>query len=375
MEEESKENIIEIKPVSKWKRLLAFLGDYFIAFIIAFTLFNVAFFPLAKIIFNTQKQSEDATALQFKANNLLRDSGYLFVPTSDSSFEEDVNYTFKAFLSYYAFDEETPYDKIPQYGHKEENEVIRKYYQDVMNDMNQYLSDFKEVNNDGMFDVGNDIASIALKSEYKTLLSNELLEVSDETKYSVAMTNFRDHVFAKLFYLHVYQHILDNDLVKDGVSYKQCLEESREIMRRLQWVATGSALFTIVFTWGIIFVLYPLLNKDHKTFAYSMMRISKLHYKSLSVINNGSVMIQSFYQFIFCLSYGLFLPVLFFGMSYSFNLPLLFVLTAISLVLMVVSGIVIIFNEYNRSGADILTNTVLLPDSEIDMMYRVDDGK
>lgn len=375
MEEENKENIIEIKPVSKWKRLLAFLGDYFIAFIISFTLFNLAIFPLAKIVFNTQKQSEDATALQFKANNLLRDSGYLFVPTSDSSFEDDVNYTFKAFLSYYAFDEETPYDKIPQYGHKEENEVIRKYYQDVTNDMNQYLLDFKEVNNDGMFDIGDDIASIALKSEYKTLLSNELLEVNDETKYSVAMTNFRDHVFAKLFYLHVYQHILDNDLVKDGVSYKHCLEESRDIMRRLQWVATGSALFTIALTWGVAFVIYPIFNKDHKTFAYSMMRISKLHYKSLSVINNGSVMVQSFYQFIFCLSYGLFLPVLFFGMSYSFNLPLLFVLTAISLVLMVVSGIVIIFNEYNRSGADILTNTVLLPDSEIDMMYRVDDGK
>lgn len=374
MEEESKENIIEIKPVSKWKRLLAFLGDYFIAFIIAFTLFNVAFFPLAKIIFNTQKQSEDAVTLEYKANNLLRDSGYLFVPTSDSSFEQDVDYTFKVFLSYYAFDEESPYDKIPQYGHKEGNEVIRKYYQDVIK-LDQYILDFKEVNNDGMFDIGDDANSIALKSEYKTLLSNELLEVSDETKYSVTMTNFRDHVFAKLFYLKVYQNILDNDIVKDGVSYKQCLEESRDIMRRLQWVASGSAIFTIVFTWGIIFVLYPLLNKDHKTFAYSMMRVSKLHYKSLSAINKGSVMMQSFYQLLFCLSFGLFLPVLFFGMAYSFNLPLLFVLTIISLVLMIASGIVILFNQYNRSGADILTNTVLLPDSEIDMMYRVDDGK
>ena len=57
------------------------------------------------------------------------------------------------------------------------------------------------------------------------------------------------------------------------------------------------------------------------------------------------------------------------------SLLFLSVLTAISLVLMVASGIVIIFNEYNRSGSDILTNTVLLPDSEIDMMYRVDDGK
>ena len=105
--EENKENIIEIKPVTKWKRLLAFLGDYFVAFIISFTLFNIAIFPLAKLIFNTQKQNEEAVALEEKANNILKDSGYIFVPASGSSFEEDVNYTFRVFLSYYAFDEET----------------------------------------------------------------------------------------------------------------------------------------------------------------------------------------------------------------------------------------------------------------------------
>ena len=373
--EENKENIIEIKPVTKWKRLLAFLGDYFVAFIISFTLFNIAIFPLAKLIFNTQKQNEEAVALEEKANNILKDSGYIFVPASGSSFEEDVNYTFRVFLSYYAFDEETPVAQKPQYGHKEENEVIRKYYQDVINDMNQYVVDFKEVNTDGMFDIGDDASSIALKSEYKTILSNELLEVTDENKFSITMTNFRDHVFAKLFYVHVYQNILDNDLVKDGVSYKKCLEDARSIMRSLQWVAAGSAIFTVVLTWSIVFVIYPLFNKDHKTIAFSMMRITKLHYKSLSPINKSSVMIGSFYHFIFSMSSVLFLPVLFFGMSYSFNLPLLFILTAISLILTIASGAIILFNEYNRSGVDILTNTVLLPDSEIDMMYRIDDGK
>ena len=186
------------------------------------------------------------------------------------------------------------------------------------------------------------------------------------------MTNFRDHVFAKLFYLHVYDHIMKNDYVKNGVSFKECLEQSRDIMRSLQWVATGSVLFTTILSWSIVFVIYPLINKEHKTMTLSAMRISKLHYKSLGPIDKTSVMVQSFYHFIFLLSTVLFLPVLFFGISYSFNLPLLFVLTAISLALIIISGFFILFNEYNRSGMDILTNIVLLPDSEIDMMYRVD---
>ena len=43
----------------------------------------------------------------------------------------------------------------------------------------------------------------------------------------------------------------------------------------------------------------------------------------------------------------------------------------------IISGLFIFFNEHNRSGSDILTNIVLLPDSEIDNMYKVDinDGK
>ena len=374
MEEEVKDKVIEIRPVSKWKRFLTFFADYFISFIIAFTLFSIAIFPLAKMMFHTQSQSEDALALEQKAIKLLKDDGFIYVKNSDASFEEDVNYTFKVFLSYYAFDEEEVDSKHPDYGHKEEHEVIRTFYKNVINDTALYINDFKEVNQaDDMFNIGDTVDSIALKNDYKVILANELLEVTDESKYSVTMTNFRDHVFAKLFYLKVYDHIMTNDYVRGDISYKATLEEARDIMRRLQWVATGSVLFTILFTWGITFVLYPLVNKDHKTIGLSAMRISKLHYKSLGPINKSSVMIQSFYQFLFLLSTGLFLPILFFGMSYLFNLPLLFILTLISLGLMLVSGLFIFFNEYNRSGADILTNIVLLPDSEIDMMYRVDD--
>ena len=51
--EEQEQKVIEISPLSKGKRFLLFLGDFFIAFIIAFTLFNLATFPLTKLIFKT----------------------------------------------------------------------------------------------------------------------------------------------------------------------------------------------------------------------------------------------------------------------------------------------------------------------------------
>ena len=367
--EEQAQNIIELKPLSKWKRFLLFLGDYFVAFILSFALFNLAVFPLAKVICDTQTRSENAAYLEQQALNMLKDDGILYAPSAAASFEDRVNYTFKVFLSYYAFDDENiPEDN--QYGHKQENEVVRAYYQNVIKDESLYIKDFKEVNTDNMFVIGDDVMSVALKDEYKSKLANELLEIKDESKYSEAMTNVRDHVFAKLFYLHVYNHITENDYVKGDKSFNNLLKEASSIMKSLQWVASGSAIVAIIISWGIVYVIYPVVNKEKRTITMSAMRLSKLNYKMLSPITNKDVMIHSFYHFVLSMSSVLFMPILYFGLAYSFNLPLLFVLSAISLGLAIISGVFIFINEYNRSASDILTNIVLVPTSEIDNMYR-----
>lgn len=377
MEEENKQKVIELKPLSKWKRFLLFLGDYFLAFILSFILFNLAVFPLAKIICDTQKQNEEASRLENSALVMLNDAGFIHMPNDSSSFESSVNYTFKAFLSYYAFDEETPDTTYPQFGHKIENEVIRHYYENVIKSTEQYIIDFKEVNVDNMFDIGDSVDSIVLKSDYKVMLANELLEVVDPDNYSLAMTNFRDNVFARLFYLKVYAHIQENDYVKDGVSYNSLLQQATDIRTSLNWVASVSTIISITISWGLLFVLYPLINKEKRTITMSAMQLTKLHYKSLSQIDNGIVMIQSFYHFVILLSSLVFLPILFFGIGYSFNLPLIFILSVISLGLIIASGFFIIFNEHNRSGSDIITNTVLVPTSEIDRLYieRLENGE
>ena len=378
MEEQVEQKFIDIHPLSKWKRLLVFLGDYFIAFILSFTLFNLVVFPSARIVSRTNEKNNQVIALEQKASKMLIDDGFLYSPNDGASFVEDVNYTFKVFLSYYAFDELTPDTNNPQYGHKIENEVVRHYYENVIKSTNQYVVDFKEVNEkDNMFVIGETVDSIALKADYKALLSNELLEVKDEANYSEAMTNFRDHVFAKLFYLHMYKHITENDYIKDGASYNAYYDEAEAIIKRLQWVPVVSTYISVLLSWSIVFVLFPLVNKENRTITMSVMGVSKLHYKSLGPIDKKNVMIQSFYHFVTMLTSILFLPALYYGLEYCFNLPMLFVLSVCSFGLIIVSGIVMIINQYNRTGIDILTNTVLVPTSDLDMMYleNIENGK
>lgn len=378
MEEVSEKKVIELKPLGKWKRILLFLGDFFITFIISFTLFNVAIFPLAKVIFNTKEQYASAENYENQATQLLIDEGFLFKdPTKVTpSFEEDVNYSFKVYLSYYAFDEETPDVNNPQYGHKLENEVIRTYYISQLS-LEQYISDFKQVNEeDSLFEIGDTFESIKLKNEYKELLSGELLEVEDE-KYSSHMTNFRDHVFARLFYLKVYQNILDHDFIKNGVSYNNLVQKSREISKNLQWIAVGASLVSAVLGWSFAYLIYPLVNSERRTPTMSVMKVDKLDIRNLGPTSKKVTLIQSFYGLIISLAGIVFLPAIYFGMAYVFNLPLLFILSMISLILIIGFAIPIFFNQYNRSGGDILTYTVLVPTEEIDKLYRerLDDGR
>ena len=379
--EEQEQKIIEISPLSKGKRFLLFLGDFFIAFIIAFSLFNLATFPLTKLIFKTDDMYLKYQNNEKEANQLLIDNGFLFKEpnASVSTFEESVNYTFKVFLSYYLYDEEVPDANNPQsqYGHKLENEVIYKYFTTELDEA-KYIEAFKQENEKHqMFEIGDNFASISLKADYKAPLKMEFEEQQNESKYTNTMKNMRDHVFARLFYLHVYQNIQEKDFVRGSVSYLSLMNDAKNISIELQWIAVVSSLITTGLAWGVVYLLVPLLNKDKRTLTMMVMKLDKVHVTNLAPADNWVTVIQSFYYLIFSLSFAIFLPSVYLGISYVFNLPLLFVFTFVGLLFMIASGAFIIFNEYNRSGVDILSSAVIVPTSEIENMYqeRLEDGR
>ena len=84
MEENNK--VFTLQPLSKWKRILLSLGDYFITFILSFVLFNLAVFPLAKVICNTSAKNNEATVMETKADALLIDNGILLRKEGNSKF-------------------------------------------------------------------------------------------------------------------------------------------------------------------------------------------------------------------------------------------------------------------------------------------------
>ena len=148
--EENEQKIVNITPISKWKRILAFLADFFLLFIFSFVIFNVLTMPVSGVIVGANersKRSDDAAINQFY---ILYEEKVMHYKDDDTKFfyTENVAFTLDCYLSYYAFDEGDVLDSSPKLGHKEKNEVIRHFYFDIRNNKSQYLSTLQTFNNE-----------------------------------------------------------------------------------------------------------------------------------------------------------------------------------------------------------------------------------
>ena len=143
-------NTVTIQPISKGKRLLTYLADFFLVFIAAFVVFNALLMPIGNLITDyngRQKRNDDAAKAQF--NILYGEKVMLHENDGDLfAYNSNVEFTMNCYLSYYAFNEGDVLEAHPQYGHKTENEVIRHFYFDIRNNNIAYLNTLHAFNNE-----------------------------------------------------------------------------------------------------------------------------------------------------------------------------------------------------------------------------------
>ena len=110
MEENQEKKVINLNPLKKGKRVLLFLADYFINFILGFLLFVVMVYSLGKVVtgFNAKRDVYN-TNLELRGriligNKIIHDSHDVHI----FNISYYVYFTSDCFLSYYALEEESP---------------------------------------------------------------------------------------------------------------------------------------------------------------------------------------------------------------------------------------------------------------------------
>ena len=367
---------IDIHPLKKGRRVLIFLADFFMHFILSFLFFNIAVAPIGKAITN-YKQNNDNHILAtrdmyqhyYEAGILLKDGSF---ETTDIT--AGIEYTYRCFLSYYVLDNEESIDpNHTQYGHKEENEVIHNYFVLLRNNEPSYISFFKNYNAENDYFIYDETTHLfSLKNEVKTELY-AFYDIKDELgKIGQSYyKNILNNVFNPLM-AEVFVDVDNNDLHYEGESYSfiGCKNIVKEIEKYHDNLMTISTFISHFISWAILFLIIPIINKNRKTLAMQLLKVEMVNFYNLNHTKRSMYVIVATYSF-FAMMLGLmFVPSLLVPFNTLFSLRFLAYGTVFSLVLIIADLIFLLFNQYNRSLIDYLGNNLYLSEEEMNELYR-----
>ncbi len=370
MEEEKEQKTINVSPISKGKRVLAFLADFFLLFIATFVIFNVAVMPLGNLMTESTKRqnaSDEAAMVQF---NILYEQQVIHHENSDDLYyyNANVEFTMNCYLSYYSFSDSDVLETHKQFGHKEENEVIKHFYKDIRNDFSKYLSTLQTFNNEYQY-FNIDGENISLKDEVKTNIKLSFFSPDDMSENGKTMLGNLQNEFMNL-YADVFKDIEANDLTNNGVSYlaNQKIVKDRETF--LQWQLVISSFIAYLLSIIIYFIIIPLFTPDGRTLALLMMRLSRIGTNNLYLLSKGENILNAIYMLVFNLAVVFFMPMTYVTFTYLFNIPVLFPSLLIGLVVIIASLITLLISSYNRTICDYLSRSVIIKNDDLDEIYR-----
>ena len=370
MDEEKK--VVDIYPLSKWKRLLSYLADFFLTFMISLVLFTVATFPIAKVVtgFN-QKSNESADAI-LAMHKILYDEKIVFQSPEYTKdyIEVNINYTYNVWLSYQCLDEqESPVTSFPQYGHKDENDNIYNFYHLTRSADTEYINLFNIYNGTNNYFISQGDRFV-LKDDIKNVV-RYYFDPRDELgeQGQIYYDNLKNNVFAPML-SEVFANIETNDLVSGGVSYKERLNTHNAYNNYYDTLIVVSCFITLVISWAIYYILVPFINRGRKTLAMIFMSTERVNIDRLYVCKKGEMIFASIYSLFTNMMFILFLPIIYVNFNYLFSLTILLTFSLASLLFNLVSLGFILFNSFNRSLSDIFSRSVMISTANLDEIYK-----
>ncbi len=357
---------IDVYPLSKGKRMLLFLGDFLLAFILAIFLSNVAAFPIGKAItgFDSKEDkyvqdSQDRYAILYDNHLLYNDAA-----ENKNNFEENAQYTYQLYLTYYLSEENPAYEVFENYYSQFPNrdglslaEIYEKYDR----------ADLFEVNADGE-------QKISLTDESAELLS-PILDSKDK------MGNEGQSLFDRGFtdtFIPIYNLMLDdieaNDLRSPlpapSRSYNQLSAEIMDFESYNTNLAIACSAIAFAVSCAVLFFAYPLINQKGRTPTQSIMKIDRADKDSLKLLKRPIRAIYGLYQTLLTLPCLLFVSIPTVNIGTAFSIAPLTGISFSGLILVLCSMFFVIFDKYNRGLSEFFTVSIALKEEMLDEVYR-----
>lgn len=372
MEENQEKKVINLSPLKKGKRVLLFLADYFINFILGFLLFVVMVYPLGKVMtgFNAKRDVYNVN-LELRGriligNKIIHDSHDVDI----FNISYNVDFTSDCFLSYYAFDEESPSNmRYNQFGHKEDNKVFHTYFINILGNEEKFITLFDKYNEKFAY-FERSGTSLTLKAEIRNQVRPNFIKGEECSQVGKEyVSNIKSSIYLPMF-SEIMESIKTSDLLFEGHSYNQTQTAIIGYEKYTLNLITATALIAVFLSTSILYLVIPLCNKGRKTIGMFIMNIEVVNIRSLGYLKKKEQALRFVYSLFHVFLISFFVPMTSIPFVEMFRIQLLFIIMLFSLTFMLINLISLLFDQYNRSLFDRLLGVVHLKTADLDEVYR-----
>lgn len=361
---------VNIAPISKGKRMLAFLADFFITFIMTFVIFNVIVMPLANWIGGSTARKNRNNEAAYAQFDILYEQEIMFHESDSDKYYyiKNVETTLNCYLSFYSFNDTDKDDLHPIYGNQTKNEVLSHFYKDIRGNNAQYISIINKFNEEHPFFIVSE-TSISLVQDVKDNIRLSFFSPDDMSEDGKKALGYLQDFFLNA-YADVFSDINKNDLVSNSKSYlenKAIVDQCEKELQSLLVVSSAIAYFLAII---LNYIIIPLFNQYNKTLAMMMMRIVRIGTNNLYLLKKGELLLGGVYALAFALPIMFFMPMTQVAFTYLFNIVPLTSLLFVGVVLWIISFVVILISPLCQSLSDMLSRSVLIKDGDLDAIYR-----
>ena len=370
---QSKEpKVLDVLPLNKGRRFLTFLGDFFLNFVLSYILFSIMVLPLGQVFTSyTARQTETTNNLSLRSD-ILKENKLLFFNEEAEKIDVlyNASFTFYCYFSYYVYDEVGPANvRYDQFGHKPENDIFHHYFVDIAANESKYYEFFDLYNKDLYFTRSG--STIAMKEDLKTLIF-PYFDKSDEPSKDA---DEKIGELEKSFFYPMYSEMMSmvekvTDLFYNGYSYNDLQKKIQAFDKYTNTLAMVCSYITLFLSTGILYLLIPLLNKNHRTLTMMILKVERVNKDTLEIVKYPKVILNFIYALFASMIIAFFVPATFVTIYGIFNITVLMIFGILSLLIMISSLIFLLFNKFNMDLFDFFTGTVLLKTSTLDDVYR-----
>ncbi len=354
-------NEIIISPLKKGRRILVFLADFFINFIMAIIFMNAAVTPITKAIGNYEGYSTSLYDYEVQIADILCENKVLYYETEDEKIylTSSVYYTADLYLKYYVTGEGSEY------------EIFSNYFNDIREDNESYLAIYEDESNI-FFDIS-ETGEITLKSYYYDQFI-AFYRTGDEPSSS-AEDDY--DAFTDDFFYPAFNKILDdiavNDLTYGDLSYNEIDSLIEYAVDQIDNLVTIAVYISFILSTIICYFVIPLITKNGQTIGMKVLKVERIGINNLYLLKKPEVVLCGLYSTITNLCFIMFLgyPTVTFDYLFALGSGQFLTLSLISLVIILMSLLFLLFTSFNQTLFDKLSRSVMINTDSLDEIYRM----